>query len=291
MNNLDQYTIEQINNRFNRALQSGSGAIFNGNYGEMFNGRIWRPVITQDQFGNPTISGYDSVDPSDDPGKPNYSYDLNGNLKNTWLTQKDEEGKELLKAAALVGGVVAGGMGLQNMLGGGSAMMGPPTAGQYASNIAGFEQSLSPYLAQGASSMMGPPTEAMFNQQIAPFEQSLQQYLPSGLPKTPGTPPGGNGPSSLLPDSMKGLLGPAATLLGAAAGAQGKDASQSQTKKMDPRLEEFVYGDLLPRTKGLLAEEMSPERRAQWNQMRGVGMGLLSQPVAGNAFDRFYGKR
>jgi hypothetical protein len=54
-------------------------------------------------------------------------------------------------------------------------------------------------------------------------------------------------------------------------------------------LDPYVYGDLLPRVQGLLAESLTPEKRKGWEAMRQTGIGLLSQPVAGNAFDRFYG--
>lgn len=222
-------------------------------------------------------------------------YGLDGKYQREAKYAQDKTAQTFLAALAAAGGVYGLGTMINGATGfagsGASSFVGPPTDAAYASQMQAFEQSLSPYLSQATSGLMGPPTDAQYLQQIAPFEQSLQQYLPPGsIPKVPGAPTSGNG-SSMIPDSVKGLLGPASTLLGALTGAQGQDASQSQTKKMDPRLEEYVYGDLLPRAKGLLAEEMSPARRAQWQQVRGAGLGLLSQPVAGNAFEKFYGKR
>jgi hypothetical protein len=85
-------------------------------------------------------------------------------------------------------------------------------------------------------------------------------------------------------------LGLAATALGGLAGAQGQDNTQTAERKMDPRLDDAVYGagGLVPRTQGLLASQMSPERMAEWRKMQTVGQGLLGQPVAGNGFNRFY---
>lgn len=88
-------------------------------------------------------------------------------------------------------------------------------------------------------------------------------------------------------------LGPAATLLGAAAGGQGQKSSQTSERKTDPRVDPYLFGNngqpgLLGMTYDQLTRDQSPERLAQRDQMRGVGMGLLSAPIAGNGFNKFF---
>jgi hypothetical protein len=82
----------------------------------------------------------------------------------------------------------------------------------------------------------------------------------------------------------KNLLGIGSTLLGAAAGAKGQDASSTTSKDIPEWLKPYITGQggLLSQTQQQLTASRSPERMAQWDQMRNVGMGLLNQPIAGN---------
>jgi hypothetical protein len=89
--------------------------------------------------------------------------------------------------------------------------------------------------------------------------------------------------------SLGGLLGPIATVGGALAGAAGNDQSQSVDRKMDPRMDKYLFDDLFPRTQGLLAQQM-PQAQQTGDQLRNVGMGLLNMPVAGNGFAGFYNR-
>jgi hypothetical protein len=96
--------------------------------------------------------------------------------------------------------------------------------------------------------------------------------------------------SSILPAGASSWLGPAATLLGAAAGAQGQEKSQTETRKTDPRVDPYLFGangqnGLLQYAYNQLAQDMSPERQAELAKMRAGGMGLMAQPVAGNGFN------
>jgi hypothetical protein len=85
-----------------------------------------------------------------------------------------------------------------------------------------------------------------------------------------------------------GLLGKAlgigSTLLGAAAGAKGQEQSSTTARDIPEWLKPYITGQggLLSQTQSQLAASRSPERMAQWDQMRNVGMGLLNQPIAGN---------
>ena len=94
--------------------------------------------------------------------------------------------------------------------------------------------------------------------------------------------------SSLLNSAsnlIKPLAGVAATIAGGAAGAGG-GGSGGQQNRMDPRMDEFVYGDLLPRVRGLL-DSQSPMALDAQKRLMQTGSGLLSINPAGNGFDRF----
>jgi hypothetical protein len=85
-------------------------------------------------------------------------------------------------------------------------------------------------------------------------------------------------------------LGLGATALGALAGSQGVKNETNSTKSMDPRMDALFYGDLAPRVQGLLAQQMNPQTLAGWQQIQNAGLGLLSQPVAGNGFAKLTGR-
>ncbi len=82
---------------------------------------------------------------------------------------------------------------------------------------------------------------------------------------------------------VKGLLGPAATLLGAAAGGQGQENSQTTAKDIPEWLKPSVMG-LLSDTDALRKKQMAPGYMQGYDDMRSVGQGLLNQPIAGNPF-------
>jgi hypothetical protein len=52
-----------------------------------------------------------------------------------------------------------------------------------------------------------------------------------------------------------------------------------------------VGGGHVPRTQSLLAQQMSPEGQAGWQQMQRQGMNLLNNPIAGNGFSYFAGRK
>lgn len=92
--------------------------------------------------------------------------------------------------------------------------------------------------------------------------------------------------------TAKDMLGAASTLTGAISGAQGQEGEQTTTRKMDPRMDPFVFGangqgGLLQHTQGLLNNQMSPGYMAQADHFRNLGMGLLNTPQRGNGFDMF----
>jgi hypothetical protein len=96
--------------------------------------------------------------------------------------------------------------------------------------------------------------------------------------------------SSLLPAGASSWLGPAAMALGALSGAKGTKTSETSTRKTDPRVDPYLFGGggnpgLLGLTYQQLAQDQSPQSQANLQQMKGVAMGLLNQPVAGNGFN------
>jgi hypothetical protein len=72
------------------------------------------------------------------------------------------------------------------------------------------------------------------------------------------------------------LLGLASTALGAYGGSQGTQNSATTSKAMDPRMDALFYGDLAPRTQGLLGAQL-PAAYQAGNQMMTKGSGLLGQ--------------
>jgi hypothetical protein len=121
---------------------------------------------------------------------------------------------------------------------------------------------------------------------------TLEGPMSSSLIADSLTTMGGGGAAGLLGGAAQ-YLGPAATLLGAAAGSQGQKTSTTSERKTDPRVDPYLFGNngqpgLLGMTYDQLSRDQSPERLAQRDQMRGVGMGLLSAPMAGNGFNKFF---
>ena len=90
---------------------------------------------------------------------------------------------------------------------------------------------------------------------------------------------------SLIPGISDKALGIGATVLGGLAGNEGTPG-QTAERKMDSRLDQYVYGDLLPQAKGLLGQQM-PMAQQYGNQMMQMGSGLLGAGIAPNGFERF----
>lgn len=87
-------------------------------------------------------------------------------------------------------------------------------------------------------------------------------------------------------------LGPAATLLGGLAGAQGQKTEETSQRKTDPRVDPYLFGangqpGLLQMSYDKLVGQMKPGGLQGYDDMQRVGMGLLKAPVAGNGFGLF----
>lgn len=108
----------------------------------------------------------------------------------------------------------------------------------------------------------------------------------SGLAGVGGAAGGAAGAGGLLSSLGSGsnLLGIGSTLLGAAAGAKGQEQSSSTTRDIPEWLKPYITGNngLLSQTQQQLTSSRSPERMAQWDQIRNTGLGLMNAPIAGN---------
>jgi hypothetical protein len=93
--------------------------------------------------------------------------------------------------------------------------------------------------------------------------------------------------TNALPSGAKDILGIGSTLLGAAAGSQPQKTSQSTTRDIPEALKPYVYGQggLLPSAQNLFQQQIANPQG--WQQMSQTGLGLLSQPIAGNGYAQF----
>lgn len=276
-------TTEQIQQLMSAGI--GGGAM---NIGGNIYTPTWVPGgTTEANDGGYTFGGYNMIPQGWKFGDMAQQYDAQGNKTGEWATSApdlwDKLGPGL--AMALIG--YAGGQALMGGLGGGNPMSGfdagVPTAGEVAAQNAAFADTLSPYLSRGVPQMMG---------QLELIPESAMPVGPAGYtgPTFPGVPPvggggGGGGGGSLIPGVSDKALGIGATLLGGALGSQ-ETPGQTQEKKMDPRMDAFVYDSIMPAVKGLLGTQL-PIAQQAGDQMRTIGTGLLGQSVAPNGFERF----
>jgi hypothetical protein len=212
--------------------------------------------------------------------------------------------RDILEAAAVVGGAgLAGGALAGAGAAGGGGAAGAAGGGGYTFGTTGAIGGYGAATGTGAAwapAVGGAAGGASFGVNMTPAELASGAHVPGSMLPAGSVAPsvmsgaGGAGGAGSAGSGLGGmggkLLGAGATLLGGASGAAG-GAGGDLTRKMDPRMDQYVYGDqgIMNRTQGLLNQQMSPESMAQWQKMQGVGMGLLQQPVAGNAFERFYG--
>lgn len=92
---------------------------------------------------------------------------------------------------------------------------------------------------------------------------------------TPVTAAAAGGGSPGLFGLSPSTLGAGASLLGGLAGSQGVQKSETTSNTLNPQLQGAMFGDLLPKTQGLLGEQM-PAVSAAGQQMASVGSGLLA---------------
>jgi hypothetical protein len=119
---------------------------------------------------------------------------------------------------------------------------------------------------------------------------ALSGYQAGGIPSVTVNGAAGGAGTSLF-DSLsskvgdmgvKDWMGLASTVGGAISGAQGQEGSSSSTRAMDPRMDGLFYGDLAPRTQGLLGSTI-PQAQLAGGQLMAKGSGLLGQTAPNTA--------
>lgn len=98
---------------------------------------------------------------------------------------------------------------------------------------------------------------------------------------------------SILPNAKSPVMALGSMLGGGLLGSKGETDETQWAKRMDPRLDPYVYGEngLLPKAANLLASQTTPEAQQGWKTMQSMGQGLLTQPMAGNGFEKFAARR
>lgn len=211
-------------------------------------------------------------------GKDQFSvYNQDGTFSNEGTFKTDDAMKTFLMALAAAGG-------MQFLPGGAFGGGGAGGAG-YGMSGGATEPVASMGMGGGGTGAMGAGLETM-----APLS-TIEGPMSSSL-VADSLAPMSTGGGGLFGGAAK-WLGPAATLLGAAAGGQGQQNSTTSQRKTDPRVDPYLFGNndqmgLLGMAYNQLSRDQSPDRLAQRDQMRSTGMGLLSAPIAGNGFNKFF---
>jgi hypothetical protein len=252
--------------------QSGSGGVTDyGYYTDPATGR----VVQRIEGG-----GYAEYAPRSDgsylDNKDQWShFDQSGNYTQDYAHTDDGLKESLAMFLAAAGGMqfLPGGMfnagGLSGAAGTGGGGIGTSAEigmGQLAPfDMASIPANLSPYAGAGAAAAAGGA---------------------AGAAGGAGGAAGAAGAGGGLLSGMGGMLGPVATAAGALLGSKPQEQSQTSERKLPDYLQGPVVQDLIPRTQGLLAQQMP--LAAQYGQQMGqMGQGLLNINPAGNGFGLF----
>jgi hypothetical protein len=291
MANLTPELLKQLEEYFK---QSSSGYTPQG--AQEFGGQMFQQNVNQGGYageggdgGSFTPYGYTSYKPGATTGDKWSQYDTKGEFSRDGVLKKVGNGDLiafLATAASL--GMLPGGA-LNNMMGAPGGVAGPGEAG-WGMDLGGGE-------------MFSPAMDSQLANVQGGFSAGGGGVGGVGGGSVGASAPvagGGGGLLSGLGDKAAGLIGSvtggggsnlmglASTALGALAGSQGQKGENSSTRTMDPRLDQPVFGDLVPRTQNKLAELMTPERMQGYRNMQSLGTNLLGRPVAENKFNRFY---
>lgn len=216
--------------------------------------------------------------------RPYGIYDMQGNLtgQGAW-SQTDESDLEffapaLLAAAAGIGasflapGAAAAGAG-------GDLVNGAFLGEGMASGIPAWDLA-----ATNAGLSLATPAGAIM--QNSPMSLIPESAMPGTVTGYAGPTFGGAAAASLIPGVSNSMLGAGLTAAGALAGSQGTPGQTSE-RKMDPRLDNYVFGQngVVPMAAGLLSQQM-PMAQQGGQQAFDFGRGLLGRGVAANPFMR-----
>lgn len=216
--------------------------------------------------------------------RPYGIYDKSGKLTGTgaW-SQTDESDLEffapaLLAAAAGIGasflapGAAAAGAG-------GDLVNGAFLGEGMASGIPAWDLA-----ATNAGLSLATPAGAIM--QNSPMSLIPESAMPGPVTGYTGPTFGGAAAASLIPGVSNSMLGAGLTAAGALAGKEGTPGQTSE-RKMDPRLDNYVFGQngVVPMAAGLLSQQM-PMAQQGGQQAFDFGRGLLGRGVAANPFMR-----
>ena len=122
--------------------------------------------------------------------------------------------------------------------------------------------------------------------QNSPMSLIPESAMPGTVTGYAGPTFGGAAAASLIPGVSNSMLGAGLTAAGALAGKEGTPGQTSE-RKMDPRLDNYVFGQngVVPMAAGLLSQQM-PMAQQGGQQAFDFGRGLLGRGVAANPFMR-----
>jgi hypothetical protein len=312
-NNIPPELLMQLFGQQYRAPSSGSGwsqgpTDANRNF-TAGNGDTWH--TTYDTSGSNaegynapnTATGYlrDSVAGKSGVGDSQEIYDTYGQYIATGQIPPDTSFKDFLMMAAMVAGPFAAGMSPSinaAMSFGTNPVMGAGGAGGAGSGMVnGAFLGEAPWAATGGGALdFGGAAAGGGSAAGGMGNGAFLGEAPWTATAGGGAMPGGFGTAtatagtSLLDGGIKSLLGPAATVLGGIAGAQGGDDERSTTKDVPEWLKPYVTKNL-EYAGGLLDKQMQPGYLQGYDDMRSRGQSLLNAPMAGNGFSRFFGSK
>lgn len=217
-------------------------------------------------------------------------YNPDGSFSNASQFKPDRSMQDLMMFLAAAGGMAAlpGGAFSSTF---GQGTMATQAGLDGVGNAAGF-------IGEGATS--GIPAWDGAGASLGQNGGFLGEGVSSGVPAWDGAGAGTGGASfggaatkaattagaSLIPGVSNSMLGTGLTALTALSGSQGTEG-QTTERKMDPRLDQYVYGPngTIPMTAGLLQQQF-PMAQQGGQSLFNMGQGLLGRGIAANPFTK-----
>lgn len=283
-----------------RFMPSQSNVSQGGNYGE---GGYTGQNTTTGYRGGEDVPWYE--------GKMTDTYDLSGNFTGQ-VREESFENDWLDYAAMALFAAVAGGAAMSGMSGAG-AVAGPGDAG-WGMTLDSVTGGSGAELLGGAGAVSGGGSgvtgggagtgllgssanisaPAASN---AAFNSALTSGTSAGLTGS-GLVQSIASATGLSTGTVQALIAAGGGLLGGfSGGSDSGDGPSGGSKRMDPRMDSFVYGNGTPENPGLLNyanwqlnRDMAPENQAIANAYKTRAAGLLAQPIAGNGFGLLTGR-
>jgi hypothetical protein len=276
--NLTPAQMAELQRLFSTPVEQGDGNAYNPNTVN-YDGQSWKQDGSGGFAGTGRLFGDNQYNYTN--YNPDGSFSAEGEARmSDW---------DPLQQFLMIAGTMAGGAGLYNAFGAGAGAAGGAGEGLM-NGLNGADLMSDAFVANGGVGAGGfGGTSGSYMSNLLGGSGDLGSRVIGGTGA--GSTAAGTAAStaaSTAAGSGGGLLGKAlgigSTLLGAAAGAKGQEQSSTTARDIPEWLKPYITGQggLLSQTQQQLAASRSPERMAQWDQMRNVSMGLLNQPIAGN---------